>query len=684
MSYIITSNKDFEDRPETSNIFKPYSYTNRLSNTIKIDKDSEVAVESVKINKNGLFSLNNFNSKLALYFGKNVSDKVDANNVVGSDNIPEVEDGTSMPVATSLVETNNFEELAPIQVAEKVFNAYGRMLMNPLYLESTIITDPPTPIPHLDNKCEVNYDADGNFQGYKFTLKQKTTIADALPYFQTETPNADGLISEFATANFDWENAGRTFECTDPLSTTGACALLGDKPVALNCSPANPPTELSFEVDFTGAEDSKSRWCIGLCRKNNFNYNADGSIKAKAPPYYDINAGKLGSNKGWGYSKQFYDYVVCRQGDDLRVYQSCLKTDRNTRVNGRDGANLVMREVQYYHGGNPTFKGGVPYDLSGNMAGYESVAFRVCGDIVSAYMVAGGTYYPLVDFTTMPTAPRDSQFTPVSDLQRCLYGKVFLKKNADELEVMHRFTYPHLDLAGVNLWDCENPYSQLSTQLIHTGQYDRWGKLLENRKWNDFSATAPTTIYPYMSVNTGGGIEGYNMVLITAQADQYLPEYTQQLSAARLLGFDGRFVFNEPTVDPVKPDQLQFVMNSIKRPSLVSPKSLFIRLNNFTHNTAVGSKGNAYSKILMHLPRFDNSGAEIGALYFEPFERLYVALNNPDELNINEFELDIVYDNEQFAECLVGKTIICLHIRPRGTKLLDTEKNQIKQIVIRD
>ena len=683
MSYIITSNKDFEDRPETSNIFKPYSYTNRLSDTIKIEKDSEVAVESVKINKNGLYSLNNFNSKLALYFGKNVSDKVDSDNVVGSDNIQEIQSGTSMPVATSLVETNNFEELAPIQVAEKVFSAYGRMLMNPLYLESTLITDPPTPVPHLENKCEVNYDADGHFQGYKFTLKQKTAISDQLPEFTNETPNKDGLISEFETANFDWENAGAVFECTDPLSTTGACALLADKPVALNCDPDNPPTELSFEVDFTGAEDSKSRWCIGLCRKNNFNFNADGSIKAKAPPYYDINAGKMGQNKGWGYSKQFFDYVVCRQGDDLRVFQSCVKTDRNTRVNGRHGSNLVMREVIYYHSGNPTFKSGL-YNIDSNPSGYDSVAFRVCGEIVSAYMVKGGSYTPLVDFTTMPTAPRNSQFTPVSDLQRVLYGKVYLKKNSDTLEITKRFTYPHLELAGVNLWDCENPFSQLSTQLIHTGQYDRWGKLLENRSWNDFSATAPTTVYPYMSVNSDGGIEGFNMVLITAQADQYLPEYTQQLSAARLLGFDGRFVFNEPTVDPAKPDQVQFVWNSIKRPSLVSPKSLFIRLNNFTHNTAVGSKGNAYSKILMHLPRFDNSGAEIGALYFEPYERLYVALNNPEELNINEFELDIVYDNEQFAECLVGKTIICLHIRPRGTKLLDTERKEIKQIVIRD
>ena len=36
MSLIVTSNIALEDRPETSEAFKPYSYQNRLLNTFKI------------------------------------------------------------------------------------------------------------------------------------------------------------------------------------------------------------------------------------------------------------------------------------------------------------------------------------------------------------------------------------------------------------------------------------------------------------------------------------------------------------------------------------------------------------------------------------------------------------------------------------------------------------------------
>ena len=71
------------------------------------------------------------------------------------------------------------------------------------------------------------------------------------------------------------------------------------------------------------------------------------------------------------------------------------------------------------------------------------------------------------------------------------------------------------------------------------------------------------------------------------------------------------------------------------------------------------------SKIISHLPRFDNSGNETGGLYFEPHEKTYLALNNPDTLYINSFDIDIVYENETLCTALTGKTIVCLHIRPQ-------------------
>ena len=73
--------------------------------------------------------------------------------------------------------------------------------------------------------------------------------------------------------------------------------------------------------------------------------------------------------------------------------------------------------------------------------------------------------------------------------------------------------------------------------------------------------------------------------------------------------------------------------------------------------------GNAYSKIIGHLPRFDSAGNEVGGLYFEPHELVYIKLNNPNELYMNTIDIDLVYDNETYADCLSGKSIVVLHLR---------------------
>ena len=61
MSLVITSNVAQENNPEFSDAFKPYSYQNRLLNTMRIPPNSEIALQSAKINKNGLFILDRTN-----------------------------------------------------------------------------------------------------------------------------------------------------------------------------------------------------------------------------------------------------------------------------------------------------------------------------------------------------------------------------------------------------------------------------------------------------------------------------------------------------------------------------------------------------------------------------------------------------------------------------------------------
>jgi len=96
-----------------------------------------------------------------------------------------------------------------------------------------------------------------------------------------------------------------------------------------------------------------------------------------------------------------------------------------------------------------------------------------------------------------------------------------------------------------------------------------------------------------------------------------------------------------------------------------SNTSLFVRLNNFGLNSYNAGTG-SISKILYSLPRFTNSGESSGnGLFFEPSQRVYLPLNNPAPLVVNEFSIDFVNENETLATDLSGKSNVMLHIRPR-------------------
>ena len=89
MSLIVTSNKTLEDNPEFSNAFKPYSYQNRLLNTMKIPPNSEVALQSAKINKNGLFVLDRANCGFCNWFNPPIGN--------GALEHPDLENTTTQP-----------------------------------------------------------------------------------------------------------------------------------------------------------------------------------------------------------------------------------------------------------------------------------------------------------------------------------------------------------------------------------------------------------------------------------------------------------------------------------------------------------------------------------------------------------------------------------------------------------
>ena len=110
----------------------------------------------------------------------------------------------------------------------------------------------------------------------------------------------------------------------------------------------------------------------------------------------------------------------------------------------------------------------------------------------------------------------------------------------------------------------------------------------------------------------------------------------------------------------VIPDLVRWTSGNV--PSLTSKESMFVRLKNLTFESANFSNS-AMSKVLYHIPTFDNSGNDVGSLHLEPSEMVYLDLNNSHQLDVSTLEVDLVYNDETLATGVEGNTVVCFHIR---------------------
>ena len=74
MSLLITSNSEHRDNFNSGRsqqgLNKSWSYQNNLQDTFKIPANSEIAVQSIKLNRSGNVTLDESNSTYAFYFGE--------------------------------------------------------------------------------------------------------------------------------------------------------------------------------------------------------------------------------------------------------------------------------------------------------------------------------------------------------------------------------------------------------------------------------------------------------------------------------------------------------------------------------------------------------------------------------------------------------------------------------------
>jgi hypothetical protein len=144
MSLILCAN-NFQ--ANAGNHSSPYTFSNTLSNTMSIPKNSEIAVQSVKINRSGNISINRATS-FYLWFNKPLDSTLAINKTTGNIKLAQPYFAPS---------DNNFLEVTPDNLAARLQNGINRSILN---VESSNL-----------NKVETIIGANG-FEGFKFTMSQ--------------------------------------------------------------------------------------------------------------------------------------------------------------------------------------------------------------------------------------------------------------------------------------------------------------------------------------------------------------------------------------------------------------------------------------------------------------------------------------------------------------------------------
>ena len=607
MSYLITSNtSDLTQAPITTGINKPFTYFNNLNETYKIPIDSEIAVQSLKYNKQGNIEVNRANNQFYLYLGTKPTDT------------SPISDTTSHPNMTWITDEKNNKNtnFNTDSLASAISRSLKRGIYHPNWLPTTLNAGFPN--------CTVKRNASGvDFQGFTFVFKgsassdnaSQTNISDH--WRKAEVFGAGDIVINSGIVFNNFGQINSVIGVQYPLSLTGG---------VFNCSLGNTVSTEAWEVGLTRCTRTED-------------YEGTPNDELEAPSYFRKN-------------RNFFDYVVSNIDSDgsgvnkLKLYHSAW--DVNT-------GELAMTEVDY------RTKLGIASYMTQNGSNINRVRWTCTNEQVKCELInTSGSATVIADGLQ---AQSIRNLKPINQCCWTLYPKLTIPAGK-EMKV-NSFNGIDLDVNSLDainhLYGSDKPVTEgLSLRQSNTDWWatqvnlgrEFWCAQVDSR----FMIHAGnTTTYTQLGLNANGGV-AKDIVMVLSESSLYSP--SRFASAQRLLGFQSRGVVANPNSQ--SGNTITFI--SDEAPNMISTDSVFVRLKNMTFDSVNFSKKST-SKILYHVPRFDNAGNEFNSLFFEPNERVYLKLNNVQEIFLNSMEVELVNADETLATNITGKTICCFHIR---------------------
>jgi hypothetical protein len=615
MSFLVTSS-DSKELTNAIGIENPHSYTNHLKGTLVIPPNSEVAVQSVKIQRNPMIDFAK-GRQANFWFGQRLSNE---------------EDAVESSVCSIIPQENKIEKTLGLtdfglEFGAMVGDAYS---LHP-EVDTADTTDFVLPI----------VEATGKFNGWQYQFPQVgASETSAVPSDSTfvslgeeEATYASGVMTAVD------DNTLGTFKLEDD---EGPLSLFGG------------------EVTFDIRQANASNWTVGLAR------STDLSSSHAYLANWDNRHMFEGTGDGVGAtSNTFYEYCAQSYAGVIRLYH-CVPR-KLAEGGAASGGMLRMEEIEYYDSGNSansSLATGSPYASSTN----NFITFNIENEIVS---ISNGSGVLMVTANTVNASLKGFVPKPLGQTAWKLYPQIDLWAEDDTVEItkwMGRNDTTMKNNYYNNDWisHCERDVTDSNGTV-----YSKWTGFENAPLRLDLrdlfrpyeSGTVGATIHSYMGLDSIV-MEDYDSLIICGQSDRYTydnPGQVWQPNCADILGFSPW---------PTAP-RLTSILNSFgasfvsaEIPVTSADSSLFIRtprLDLKSHNAGTGNP----SKILYSIPRFDNSGGNTGALFFEASERLYLDCNNAQDLHITDFKVDLVKKDETFAEDLTGSTEVCFHFRKK-------------------
>ena len=616
MSLVLLSNDNTTAQFEGGGIAQANSWTNVLQTPIVIPKNSEVALQSLRVNKAATTAIDFSNNKFYTYIGQGRD---------GSGNLPDgPEEDTRFVSPVNLIKGDYTAESF---VDNSLLPALRKGVFHPDYQDRI--------------NASVKETATGDFEGYNIKFGEGNTApSDVFPADDEFIPA--GFYDDVETEYFTWTNSNKRFTRTvDPAAPElRGYGIATRYPLSVR--------QGKHVANFANAGDE---WAIGLSRYADATKEIEGLAEGffAIPPWAQESAG------------DWYDFGAIKEDGKLLIYHAVVEDP--------DDRHLKMREVKYY--GYTGAEYTEPYDLAINASAFNEIEFFLDGEQVEVYLRKGGSLRTLICSPDLGTPAKDNYIKPINQSCQYLYPKYEVVTDGAYITMVNN--------TGVDVqnfkYDGVNDDNTLTFQDFYAtgfvGQFyatgeeaSRSSKIYQmcrdgdlNSIYNDFTPEHIDDEHVFQKYS----VSLPKIALIVAPDPTYYTP-SNRANAASVLGFKGETVVDNPT------QTAGFkTFTSLNTPENLVRNSMFCRLTSLTQKSSNGFTGND-SKIIYHCPRFDSAGRDSGELYYEPAEKTYLDISNPSDIQVNSFSIDFVTRDERLASGMMGSSTVMLHIREKGSK----------------